>query len=284
MTAHATLLDGKAVAKKRLENLVAQSRALQNKSASLCLATLQVGDSKDASLYSRAITNLFQQAGITHRTKTLPESAQTNEICHEIKRLNADEAVTGILVFSPLPKHADAQQVLEAIDITKDAEGRRILNTAGDRVAPPTALACMALVEETGHVLEGAHAVVIGRSDVVGKPVAMLLIERRATVTVCNSKTVNLATIVKQADIVIATAGQPRLVKGDWIKKDAVVIDVGENVVDGKLVGDVEFEEAKNHASYITPVPGGVGPLTNVMLLKNLMTLYRWKEKARGNS
>ena len=197
----------------------------------------------------------------------------------QIAKLNADPEVTGILLFSPLPPAFDSASLMNAVEISKDVEGRRVLQGSGNRVAPPTALACMALIEEISPDLEGKEAVVVGRSDVVGKPVALLLIDKRATVTVCNSKTKNLEERVRRADILVATAGKPNPSKGAWIKPGAIVIDVGETVVDGRLVGDVEFETAKEVAGYLTPVPGGVGPVTNVMLVKNLLSLHQWKEK-----
>ena len=172
---------------------------------------------------------------------------------------------------------------MNAIDILKDAEGRRLLHGLAERVISPTAAAAIALVEETGVEVSGKEAVVIGRSDVVGKPAAILLIEKGATVTVCNSKTKDLRKFVENADILIATAGKPELIKGEWIKPGAVVVDVGENIVNGRLVGDVEFETAKSRAAYLSPVPGGVGPLTNVMLIKNLITLQQLRENRHGS-
>ena len=202
----------------------------------------------------------------------------------EITKLNTDPAITGIMIFAPLPKHLNSASVTNAVAVSKDVEGRRILQgTGSDRVASPTALACLALIDEVNEDLEGKEAVIVGRSDVVGKPAALLLIDKRATVTVCNSKTKNLQKHIERADIVIATAGKAELIKGSWIKPGATVIDVGENLVNEKLVGDVEFAAAKERAGYLTPVPGGVGPLTNVMLVKNLLTLHKLKEAFNGN-
>jgi methylenetetrahydrofolate dehydrogenase (NADP+)/methenyltetrahydrofolate cyclohydrolase len=212
----------------------------------------------------------------------LPQKATEREICDQIEHLNKDKKVTGILVFSPLPKNLDYVKILNAIKLHKDIEGRRILHGFGDRVISPTASAVIKLFEETGVDAAGKEAVVIGHSDVVGKPIAILLLDKMATVTICHIKTRSLEEHVRRADIVVSAAGKANLVKGKWIKSGAVVIDVGENILDGKLVGDVEFDEAKNHAGFITPVPGGVGPLTNVMLVKNLLTLSQIQDN-HGN-
>lgn len=283
MNLASNVLNGKEIAKKYLEMLSREASSILEKGDQVTLATIQVGDSKDIMVYSRSIENLFKKVGLSYVPIVLPEKASEKEICDNIQKLNQNPAITGIMVFAPLPKSVDLGLILNSIDIQKDAEGRRMLNGIGDRVVPPTAMASLVLIEETGCDFEGKQAVIIGRSDVVGKPLALLLIEKRATVTVCNSKTKDLRSIVQNADILIATAGQAQLVKGDWIKKDAIVIDVGENVVDGKLVGDVEFEVAKEKAAFISPVPGGVGPVTNVMLLKNVLTLHKLKSKRYGN-
>lgn len=277
------ILDGKAIARKYLERYSAEIRSLKEKGARLCLATVRVGDLGDSAAYSRAIENLMGKIGVRSILRVFSEKIPQTELYKEIAALNADAAVTGILVFSPLPAHIHPTFVLHAVDILKDAEGRRVLETSGERVLSPTASACLALIEETGRNVQGNEAVVIGCSEIVGKPCAILLMDKRATVTVCHSKTRDLKAHVEKADIVIATAGRPGLVKGEWIKPGAIVVDVGENIVNGKIVGDVEFEPARERAAYITPVPGGVGPVTNVMLVKNLIALHKLRQASNGN-
>ncbi len=275
----ATILNGKEFAKKLLDRISKDLSKIRAKKETLALGTIRVGENQDARVYANSIENLFKKLNIDYIPHVFPEKTSEAELLKQIAKLNADSKITGIMIFSPLPSPLDPTFLMGAVDVSKDVEGRRVLQGSGNRVAPPTALACMALVEEIIPNLEGKEAVVVGRSDVVGKPVALLLIDKRATVTVCNSKTKNLEEQVRRADILIATAGKPNLIKGAWIKPGALVIDVGENIVNGKPVGDVEFETAKKVAGYLTPVPGGVGPVTNVMLVKNLLSLHQLKEK-----
>jgi methylenetetrahydrofolate dehydrogenase (NADP+)/methenyltetrahydrofolate cyclohydrolase len=282
-SAASRVLSGKAIAAKHLERIAEEVRQLQKKGACLSLGSVQVGDSKDVGLYSKAIEQLFKKLGIRYVAKVFGSTLAQNELYRQILKLNADPDISAILLFSPLPAHIDAVSILNAIDLLKDVEGRRVLHGVGDRVLSPTAAAVMALLEETGCDLKGKDAVVVGRSDVVGKPCAILLLDKRATVTVCHSSTKNLKACIEKADVVVATVGKPHLIKGEWIKPGAIVIDVGENLVDGKLVGDVEFETAKERAGFISPVPGGVGPVTNLMLVRNLITLHRLRETANGN-
>ncbi len=279
----AIILDGKSLADKYLEKISAAVSDLAKKGVTLTLGTVRVGESKDTLLYAKAIENLFAKLHIRCKSRIFPDKISETDLCKQILNLSADPEITGILVFSPLPKSINPISVLTAMDFLKDVEGRRVFHSVGQRVMPPTAMACLALIEETGCEMAGKEAVVIGRSEVVGKPTALLLIDKGATVTVCHSKTKDLQKHVESADIVVATVGKPGLIKGDWIKPGAIVIDVGENVVNGKLVGDVEFEAAYHQAGFISPVPGGVGPVTNAMLAKNLLTLYQLKENLSGN-
>lgn len=269
------ILNGVEIAQKELKALSKSVEAIQKSGTRLTLASVQVGEPQDASVYSRSIGRVLQNIHVGYAPRVFQEKISEAELTREILKLNADPEITAMMVFSPLPAHLNPVFILSAIDVWKDVEGRCILQGSGDRVLSPTAGAVMALLEETGVEISGKEAVVIGRSEGVGKPSAILLLDRRATVTVCHSKTKNLREHVERADIVVATLGKPEFVKGAWIKPGAVVIDVGENVVDGKLVGDVEFEAAKERAGHISPVPGGVGPVTNVMLVKNLVTLYK---------
>lgn len=277
----AVILNGKEIAQKKLSEIANKAAELSAVSKQKpCLATLLLGDSSDSALYCKAIGNLLKKINADHRALHFPETISEQALEGEIYKLNQDASVTGIMVFAPFPGHIRAKHVFSRLSSEKDVEARKSGCGIGAGISAPTAAACLMLIEESGIHFEGKNAVVIGRSDVVGKPAAILLIEKRATVTVCNSKTQHLKNHVQSADIVIASVGVPRLVKGDWIKEGAIVIDVGENIVDGKLVGDVDFEVAKNRAAYLSPVPGGVGPLTNIALAKNLITLYEMQNTA----
>jgi len=273
----AQILDGREIAKKCLEVLKAD---IQRLGVPLKLATVRVGAAEDARLYSKAIDNFLAKLGIQHAKCEFPEGIGEDKLVAEIKKLSDDRSVNGIMVFSPLPNTLDPHNVRQAVSRWKDIEGWgvRILRTDDRLVAPPTAEAVMVLIREACKNLEGKQAVVVGRSDTVGLPVSILLIKERATVTVCNSKTPDLRSQVGRADILVAAAGRPGLIKGEWIKPGAIVIDVGEPA------GDVEFEEAKKRAAFITPVPGGVGPVTNVMLARNVVDLYETGKKFNGNS
>ncbi len=283
MVKAAHVLNGKEIAQKILVSAAKKIGLLKKTGASLTLATVQVGNAKDTLLYSQALEALLNKVGIGHLPSVSPQNITEAELCQKIGSLNEDPAVTGIMVFAPLPATLDTTVILSAVDQAKDVEGRTFMKSHFG-VFSPTANAVMALLEESGVDLAGKEAVVIGHSDLVGKPTAILLLDRMATVTVCHAKTVDLRKKIERADIVVAAVGRPELVKGDWIKPGAVVIDVGENFVGGKLVGDVEFSAAKKKASYLSPVPGGVGPVTNVMLIQNLLRLHSLKALRNGNS
>ncbi len=280
----AHILNGSEIARKNLEALSKEIALIHKKGEALCLGAVQVGDSKDTLLYARALEMLLAKLSINFSYHTLAHSITEKELFRQIMKLNADPEISGVMVFSPLPPHINSVSILNALDLLKDVEGRRILHGMGDRVISPTAISVLTLLEETGVDIAGKEAVVVGHSDVVGKPIAILLMDKMATVTVCHAKTKNLKEHVEKADILVAAAGKPHLIKGDWVKPGAIVIDVGENFVNGKLVGDVEFDAAKEKASFISPVPGGVGPVTNIMLVKNLVTLWKLKETCNGNS
>ena len=248
----------------------------------MTLATVQVGASKDTELYFKYLEGLLGQIGIKLAAHSFTASAKEEEVIAEIVRLNRDPQVTGIMIFSPLPKTINAANLFDNIAMSKDVEGRTFMKSHFG-VISPTANAVLTLLEATHCDIAGKEAVVVGHSDLVGKPTAILLMDKLATVTVCHVKTKDLAEHVRHADIVVAAVGKAHVVKGEWIKPGAIVIDVGENVVDGKLVGDVEFETAKKNAAFISPVPGGVGPVTNVMLIKNLILLNQLKARRNGN-
>jgi len=241
------------------------------------LAVVLVGDDPASQVYVRSKTRACEEVGVTHFDHRLPATTAQAELEALIDRLNADPRVHGVLVQLPLPTGLDSQAVLRRLDPRKDVDGLlpenigRLWN-GEPRFVPCTPLGVMRLLREAGTPIAGSHAVVIGRSQLVGKPVAALLLNENATVTLCHSRTQDLAAIVATADIVVAALGKPQRIPGAWIKPGAAVIDVGINrLADGRLVGDVDFDSAVTRAAVITPVPGGVGPLTIAMLLANTL-------------
>jgi len=257
------------------------------------LHVILVGSRKDSQTYVRMKTKACEEVGIDGVQHTLPEDTTQDAVLDLIKKLNEDSNVNGILVQLPLPSHMDSEVVLKHLDPRKDVDGlhevsQGLLFKFGDKapLIPCTPSGCLLLLDHIGYNLSGKRAVVIGRSILVGKPMSFLLLSRDATVTVCHSKTADIANIVKEADVLIVAMGKANFVKGDWIKPGAVVIDVGINAVDDKtkkqgyrLVGDVDYEAAKKVASHITPVPGGVGPMTVAVLLKNTLKAYQLQNK-----
>ena len=274
----AQIIDGKAIAKKIREEIRLEVASLKkSKGIVPGLATVLVGSNEASQVYVKNKNKACEEAGMASFHHPLPETTTLKDLLALIKKLNDDPKVHGILVQLPLPKRINAQAVLEAIDPQKDVDGFHPFNmgrllSGGETVKPCTPFGIMKLLEAAGCKPEGKSAVVIGRSTIVGKPVALLLLAAHATVTICHSRTKNLDQIVSGADIVVAAIGSPEFLKGAWIKKEAVVIDVGINrTKEGKLVGDVEFDEAAKRAAAITPVPGGVGPMTIAMLLWNTL-------------
>jgi methylenetetrahydrofolate dehydrogenase (NADP+)/methenyltetrahydrofolate cyclohydrolase len=244
-----------------------------------CLAVVLVGDDPASLSYIKGKRRACARAGIESREHTLPADSSEQAVLAQIDALNRDEGVDGILVQLPLPKGIRATAITEATDPAKDVDGLHTRN-AGRLLAglpglrPCTPLGIIEVLDRHRVPLEGARAVVVGRSTLVGKPVALLLLERHATVTICHSRTRDLASVCREADVLIACAGSPLLIQGDWIQPGAAVIDLGVNVVDGTQVGDVDFDEALGVASLITPSRGGVGPLTITMLLRNTLEAY----------
>ena len=244
-----------------------------------------VGENAASQVYVRNKRRTTEATGMVSRAYDLPATLPEAELLALIDALNADPAIDGILVQLPLPKHIDAERVVERIDPRKDVDGfhpynigRLVLKTPTLR--PCTPFGCMRLLAETGEDLVGRHTVVIGQSNIVGRPMALELLIARCTVTICHSATRDLPGLVRQADIVVAGMGKPKFVQGDWIKPGAIVIDVGINrLPDGKLCGDVDFESAKDVAGWITPVPGGVGPMTIATLLSNTLVAAKWQEE-----
>ena len=271
-----TWIDGREVAKKWKENAAQRAQALTEKGVTPHLAVIVAGDNPASQVYVRNKENACLRAGIRSTILRLPESCTQEELESAVAALNADQGVHGILVQIPLPKGLDEARVLALIDPEKDVDGFHAMNTGKlmsgqPGFVPCTPLGVMKLLEAYNIPTRGRHAVVIGRSNIVGKPMAMLLLAADATVTVCHSKTENLADITRQADILVAAVGRANFVTGDMIKPGATVIDVGINRVDGALVGDVNAEEAAQKAAYLTPVPGGVGQMTIAMLLSNTL-------------
>ncbi len=282
----AKLIDGKAIAQKVREEVKAEvEKMVAAGKPRPGLATVLVGDRVDSATYVRMKQKACAELGIESFGHHLPADASQEEVEGLVRELNADPRVNGILVQLPLPSHLDEEKVLQAIDLEKDVDGFHPINIG--RLAqkgreplfvPCTPYGCIYLLKEAGVQIDGANAVVLGRSNIVGMPAALLLIAENATVTVCHSHTRNIPEIVRQADILIAAIGKREFVRGDWIKPGAAVIDVGINQKEDptkkrgyRLVGDVNFEEAKEVAGWITPVPGGVGPMTIAMLMKNTL-------------
>jgi methylenetetrahydrofolate dehydrogenase (NADP+)/methenyltetrahydrofolate cyclohydrolase len=281
----AKLIDGKAISAKVIEEV--RAAVAERTAAGLPqpgLAVVKVGDDPASAVYVRNKRKKTEEVGMLSVSHDLPADTTEDALLQLIDQLNADSKVNGILVQLPLPSHINADNVIERIDPKKDVDGFHPYNVGRlvlrmPTLRPCTPYGCMRLLQETGEDLVGKHAVIIGQSNIVGRPMALELLMARCTITVCHSKTRDLPGIVKQADILVAGMGKPRFVQGDWIKDGAIVIDVGINrLPDGKLCGDVDFDAAKEHASWITPVPGGVGPMTIATLLKNTLEAAKWQE------
>jgi methylenetetrahydrofolate dehydrogenase (NADP+)/methenyltetrahydrofolate cyclohydrolase len=296
----AQLIDGKRIA-EALEKEVAG--AIARLGFAPGLVAVRVGNDPASEIYVRSKARKAQELGLRGTELVFPDSMSEAELLAEVRRLNADETIDGILVQLPLPKQIDAQKVIETIDPAKDVDGFHPVNVGRLHLGRPTLAPCtpagvMHLIDSTGTKIDGAHAVVIGRSDIVGKPMAALLLQRNATVTICHSRTRDLAAAVRQADIVVAAVGRPLIVTAEMIKPGAVVIDVGMNRVDASfadriahdadksrllakngtvLLGDVDFARVREVAGWITPVPGGVGPMTIAMLMQNTVTAAQWR-------
>ncbi len=282
----AEIIDGKAIAATIRQEIAAEVAEMKAATGHVPgLATVLVGSRKDSQSYVRMKKKACAEVGINSFGFDLPEDISQDELLKVVQDLNADPAVNGILVQLPLPDHIDDEEILGAISLDKDVDGFHPLNIGrlsmkrrDPLYVPCTPKGCIELLDRIGVEIEGKRAVVLGRSNIVGLPVAMLLLHRNATLTVCHSRTKDLPGVVREADILIAAVGRAEMVKGDWIKPGAVVIDVGVNAKDDptrkrgyRLVGDVDFEEALEVAGAITPVPKGVGPMTIAMLLRNTM-------------
>jgi methylenetetrahydrofolate dehydrogenase (NADP+) / methenyltetrahydrofolate cyclohydrolase len=277
----ATIIDGKAVA-ARIREQVAEDVAqlVSERGSPPGLATVLVGSDPPSQIYVAGKHRACAEVGIASIERELPEDAAQEELAAVVSELNADPAVSGIIVQLPLPGHLDGARATSAVDPAKDVDGLTPTNAGllvqgRDGLVSATPLGVIELLRTYDTPLEGAHAVVVGRSDLVGKPVASLLLAQNATVTVCHSRTRNLEEVCLSADVLVAAVGRPRLVTGEMVRKGATVIDVGMNRTDEGLMGDVVFEAAAERARAITPVPGGVGPMTIAMLLRNTVKAAR---------
>ena len=271
----ANIIDGKALAATLRQKVKTEVEHLKQQGLTPALAVVIVGEDAASQIYVRNKEKACQECGMGSRVIRLSGDISQNELIATVNELNADKSLHGILVQLPLPAQLDEMAVIESIAPAKDVDGFTLQNAGSlfvGRAAlrPCTPQGCIALIESTGVPIEGKKAVVIGRSNIVGKPVAMLLLEKNATVTLCHSRTANLAKELAEADIVVAALGRPKAIHGSMIRPGAVVIDVGINrLEDGSLCGDVDFGSAAEVAGWITPVPGGVGPMTIAMLLEN---------------
>jgi 5,10-methylene-tetrahydrofolate dehydrogenase/methenyl tetrahydrofolate cyclohydrolase len=284
MAAH--LIDGKAIAAQIYDEIQAEVAELNEKHGiTPGLATVLVGEHPASQSYVRSKQKTCTKVGFDSIGEHLPEDTSQEEVEGLVKKLNADPSIHGILVQLPLPRHLDEEKILSAISLEKDVDGFHPLNIGRLSMkgrkplfVPCTPSGCIELLVRSGVEIEGQEAVVLGRSNIVGLPVSMLLLHRNATVTICHSRTQNLPGVCRRADILVAAVGRPKMVKADWVKPGAAVIDVGVNRVDDptakrgyRLVGDVDFDDVNEVAGYLTPVPGGVGPMTIAMLMWNTL-------------
>ncbi|HBQ24130.1 MAG TPA: bifunctional methylenetetrahydrofolate dehydrogenase/methenyltetrahydrofolate cyclohydrolase FolD [Gammaproteobacteria bacterium] len=276
------IIDGKEIAKKLRSSIAKQVAKLDRKPG---LAVILVGDDPASAVYVRNKDNACKEVGFYSEKINKPLDITQAALLAEVERLNKDDKIDGILVQLPLPSHLDANQVIEAINPNKDVDGFHSENVGKlmqnkPYLRPCTPKGVMTMLATIGVDLTSKNCVVVGASNIVGRPMAMELLNARATVTICNSKTQDLSSKIKQADVVVVAVGKSKMIKGDWIKDGAIVIDVGINRLDdGSLSGDVDFDTAQDKASWITPVPGGVGPMTIATLLENTLTAYTAREE-----
>ncbi|MCR4424788.1 MAG: bifunctional methylenetetrahydrofolate dehydrogenase/methenyltetrahydrofolate cyclohydrolase FolD [Firmicutes bacterium] len=274
----ATIIDGKAVAASIRQSVHEEVEAYQAAHGRVPgLAVVIVGNNPASRVYVNSKKKACAEVGIYSEEHALPEKATQEELMGLVRALNEDPAIDGILVQLPLPDHLDEDQVIETITPGKDVDGFHPVSVGNLVIGKPGLRPCtpagiMELIHRTGIEVRGKRAVVVGRSNIVGKPVSLMLLAEHATVTICHSRTQDLPAVCREGDILVAAVGRPEMIKGDWVKPGAVVIDVGVNrLEDKRLVGDVDFAQASEVAGYITPVPGGVGPMTIAMLMKNTL-------------
>lgn len=269
------IIDGKAIAKQIKKECRVRAEEYKKKGVEITLAVVQVGSDPASSVYVRNKKRACEECGINSLSYELPEETTEEELLALIKKLNADDAVNGILVQLPLPKQIREDRVIQAIDVKKDVDGFHPMSAGALCTGQKGFVSCtpagiIQLLKRSGVTIEGKECVVIGRSNIVGKPVALLLLAENGTVTVCHSRTANLKEVAGRADILVVAIGKPRFITADYVKEGAVVIDVGiHRKEDGKLCGDVDFDSVAPKCTAITPVPGGVGPMTIAMLMSN---------------
>ncbi len=274
----AVILDGKAMSQQVMNEVLVRVDTLKMKRITPGLAVVLVGDDPASQTYVRSKAKACEKLGIFSRTVLLPKEATQEELEEQLHLLNADDKIDGILLQLPLPKHLNEASALQTIRPDKDVDGFHLLNAGrlfkgASGVQPCTPRGILYMLKSGNVPLSGKHAVVIGRSNIVGKPTALLLLYENCTVTICHSRTENLSEITKQADILVSAVGKPHFITADMVKDGAAVIDVGINRVDGKIVGDVDFDAVSEKAGFITPVPGGVGKMTIAMLMQNTVFL-----------
>lgn len=288
----ARILDGKALAQDLKDRLKKEVRSLKGQTGSVPkLINVMVGNDHGSCAYAQSQQRAAEYIGIDYELQTLPQMASQDDLIDCLKTLNGDPSVNGIMIHKPLPEHINYGQVANYVDTIKDLEGINVSNIGkmilGDtKIIPCTPASVMEHIRSTGINLYGKEAVIVGHSIIVGKPLTLLLLEQYATVTVCHVATTEAGKLeehIRQADVLVVAVGKPSLIKGSWVKEGAIVIDVGINRVGDKIVGDVDFETAKERASAITPVPGGVGPVTVVMLMRNGIEAYKMQIKKRGD-
>lgn len=283
----AQIIDGKAISARIKGELKQEVSALKEKGIQPGLAVVIVGSDPASRIYVNLKKKDCEELGILSREYALPEETTEEELLELIDELNRDSSINGILVQLPVPEQIDENKIIAAISPEKDVDAFHAVNVGKIMIGtynflPCTPAGCMELIASTGVDITGKSCVVVGRSNIVGKPMAMLLLHKNGTVTIAHSKTKNLKEVCASADILVAAVGVPKLIKGDMIKPGAVVIDVGTTKMpDGKLCGDVDFEAASKVAGYITPVPGGVGPMTRVILMKNTVTAAKIQNKVK---
>lgn len=277
------ILDGKKTAESLIKKIAGEVAAINE---DITLALIMVGKNPASQVYVRNKIKACDEAGIRVKDYFLDEKIPQKELLKIIAECNADPKIHGILVQLPLPSHLNESEIINAIDPLKDVDGLTIVNqgklmVGSDAIAPATPKGVITLLQKYFIEIAGKNAVVVGRSSLVGKPAALLLLQKNATVTIAHSKTANLRDVTRRADILVVAVGKPRFITADMVKKDAVVVDVGINKVEGKIVGDVDFAGVKEVASYITPVPKGVGPMTIASLLENILLCYKKQISAR---
>lgn len=279
------IIDGKGLAKKIRENLKKDVDALRKEGIIPKFAVILVGEDPASKIYVRNKNKACVEIGIEYEEHVLKQDTTMEELLRLIDKLNKDKSINGILLQSPLPQHLDINEALKQIDYKKDVDGFNPVNVGKLSLGQDCFVSCtpygiIRMLEEYKIPTEGKNAVIIGRSNIVGKPLIQCLLSKNATVTVCHSKTQNIEEITKNSDIIIAAMGKPKFLKGNMVKQGATVIDVGINRMEnGKIVGDVDFEEVSKKTSYITPVPGGVGPMTIAMLMNNIVKATKEQNK-----